>query len=550
MSTRPTAPPRRDERAALRIAGLFSIRKNTLALGAVCLASLMFGLEISGVPVILPTLERVLHGDFKGMQWIMNAYTLAVTTVLMATGTLADRFGRRRIFVIGIALFGITSLICGLAQSVPTLIVARLLQGASGGVMLICQVAVLSHQFSDGPERARAFSAWGIIFGIGLGFGPIIGGMIAALSSWQWVFWVHAVLAIVTLAMVFGGVQESRDPHAHTLDVAGIVTLSVAVFGLVYFITQASDLGIASARAMLIVAATLLAFVAFLCAERFSARPMFDFSVFRIPQFSGALMGSAGMNFSFWPFMIYLPIYFQIGLGYDSVNAGLALLAYTLPTLLFPPLGERLALRYGSGIAIPAGLLTIGIGFLLMKLGSSVAHPGVLSMMPGCLLAGAGLGLTNTPVTNTTTAAVPPERAGMASGIDMSARMITLAINIALMGAILVGGILFGLKTRLGDAVLNDPSLDSAVLARLAEKIAAGNVDAIHAGIPGLARIDPTGSIVHAALMEGFGWVMLYGGAGVAILAVLSFAISGRASRKLGGQARTNAPQAARCDSC
>nr|WKF59485.1 Multidrug resistance protein Stp [Paraburkholderia busanensis] len=550
MSTRPTAPPRRDERAALRIAGLFSIRKNTLALGAVCLASLMFGLEISGVPVILPTLERVLHGDFKGMQWIMNAYTLAVTTVLMATGTLADRFGRRRIFVIGIALFGITSLICGLAQSVPTLIVARLLQGASGGVMLICQVAVLSHQFSDGPERARAFSAWGIIFGIGLGFGPIVGGMIAALSSWQWVFWVHAVLAIVTLAMVFGGVQESRDPHAHTLDVAGIVTLSVAVFGLVYFITQASDLGIASARAMLIVAATLLAFVAFLCAERFSARPMFDFSVFRIPQFSGALMGSAGMNFSFWPFMIYLPIYFQIGLGYDSVNAGLALLAYTLPTLLFPPLGERLALRYGSGIAIPAGLLTIGIGFLLMKLGSSVAHPGVLSMLPGCLLAGAGLGLTNTPVTNTTTAAVPPERAGMASGIDMSARMITLAINIALMGAILVGGILFGLKTRLGDAVLNDPSLDSAVLARLAEKIAAGNVDAIHAGIPGLARIDPTGSIVHAALMEGFGWVMLYGGAGVAILAVLSFAISGRASRKLGAQARTNAPQAARCDSC
>ena len=166
----------------------FSISKNTLALGAVCLASLMFGLEISSVPVILPTLERVLHGDFKGMQWIMNAYTLGVTTVLMATGALADRFGRRRIFVIGIALFGLTSLICGFAQSVPTLIVARLLQGASGGAMLICQVAVLSHQFSEGPERVRAFSAWGIILGIGLGFGPIIGGMIVAVSGWQWVF--------------------------------------------------------------------------------------------------------------------------------------------------------------------------------------------------------------------------------------------------------------------------------------------------------------------------------------------------------------------------
>lgn len=571
MSNDPIAPARREERPRtaaaterqtdLREAGparttatsetqprgtFFSLRKNTLALGAICLASLMFGLEISSVPVILPTLERVLHGDFKGMQWIMNAYTLAVTTVLMATGTLADRFGRRRIFVIGITLFGITSLICGLAQSVPTLIVARLLQGASGGAMLICQVAVLSHQFSDGPERARAFSAWGIIFGIGLGFGPIIGGMIVAVSSWQWVFWVHALLAVVTLTLVFSGVQESRDPHAHTLDVAGIVTLSLAVFGLVYFITQGPEVGFTHPYSLFTIAATAFAVMAFLFAEKLSARPMFDFYVFRIPQFSGALMGSAGMNFSFWPFMIYLPIYFQIGLGYDSVSAGLALLAYTLPTLLFPPLGERLALRYGSGIAIPFGLLTIGFGFMLMRYGSGVAHADVWTMLPGCMVAGAGLGLTNTPVTNTTTAAVPAERAGMASGIDMSARMITLAINIALMGAILVAGILFNLKTRLPN------SLDTAPLGALAEKIAAGDVEAIRNGIPALAQVDPTGSIVHAALMQGFGWVMLYGGTGVAVLAVLSFVISGNASRRFGnGQsAAARRQKTARCDAC
>jgi hypothetical protein len=255
------------------------------------------------------------------------------------------------------------------------------------------------------------------------------------------------------------------------------------------------------------------------------------------------------MNFSFWPFMIYLPIYFQIGLGYDSVSAGLALLAYTLPTLLFPPLGERLSLRYGSGIAIPVGLLTIGLGFMLMKLGSGAAHPGVSSMLPGCVIAGAGLGLTNTPVTNTTTAAVPTQRAGMASGIDMSARMITLAINIALMGAILVGGILYHLKTNL------PATLDIAELGRLAEKVAAGDVDAIRAGIPALTRIDPSGSIVHAALMRGFGWVMLYGGIGVWVLAALSFVISGSASRRLikvpaSKQTSPATRQNARCDSC
>jgi hypothetical protein len=256
-------------------------------------------------------------------------------------------------------------------------------------------------------------------------------------------------------------------------------------------------------------------------------------------------MGSAGMNFSFWPFMIYLPIYFQIGLGYDSVSAGLALLAYTLPTLLFPPLGERLALRYGSGIAIPVGLFTIGLGFMLMRYGSAAAHANAWTMLPGCAIAGAGLGLTNTPVTNTTTAAVPVERAGMASGIDMSARMITLAINIALMGAILVGGVLLNLKTRLPQ------TLDTALLGALAEKIAAGDVEAVRAGIPALARIDPSGSIVHAALMQGFGWVMLYGGVGVWVLAALSFVISGSASRRLGHRERAPASQqASRCDAC
>ncbi len=127
----------------------------------------MFGLEISSIPAILPTLEQVLHADFKQLQWIMNAYTIAVTTVLMATGTLADRYGRKRMFAIFIAAFGLTSLMCGLAEDVVTLIIARFLQGASGGAMLICQVAVLSHEFRGGKQRASAFGWWGVIFGIG-----------------------------------------------------------------------------------------------------------------------------------------------------------------------------------------------------------------------------------------------------------------------------------------------------------------------------------------------------------------------------------------------
>ncbi|MGO4450743.1 MFS transporter [Phyllobacterium sp. TAF24] len=500
-------------------------RKNMVALAAICLSSLMFGLEISSVPVILPTLEKVMHGTLKDMQWIMNAYTIACTTVLMAVGTLADRYGRKRIYVISLVLFAITSFICGLAQDAPILIVSRFLQGVAGGAMLICQIAILSHQFQAGHERSKAFGIWGIVFGIGLGFGPIIGGIIVALTSWEWVFLVHVPLTVLTLVLVLSSVEESSDPEAKKLDILGIATLSLAVFGLTYFITQGPDLGFTSPAALAIIGASVASFIVFLFAEKLSPHPMFDFSVFRIRNFSGAILGSIGMNFSFWPLMIYLPIYFQSGLGYDIVSAGLALLAYTLPTLVIPPLAERLSLRYRPGIIIPAGLFAIGLGFMLMWFGSGVEHASWLTMLPGCLLAGMGLGLTNTPVTNTTTGSVSSARAGMASGIDMSARLITLAINIALMGFILLEGTLSYLRG------VFDGSFDPSRLRLLAEKIAAGNFAGLQQSFPELATLDASGTIVHTALIHGFGNIMLYGGIGVWVLAVISFIIFGPGKR-------------------
>ncbi|MER9105705.1 MFS transporter [Mesorhizobium sp. M0848] len=490
-------------------------RRGIIVLFAACLACLMFGLEISSVPTILPTLEQVLHADFKQLQWVMNAYTIAVTTVLMAVGTIADRYGRKRVFLVSIAAFGLTSLICGVAESVSTLIVARFLQGLSGGAMLICQLAVLSHEFREGRERAVAWGWWGVIFGTGLGFGPIIGGGIVAVSSWQWVFLVHVPVAALAFALALMGVHESKDPQAGKLDVAGILTLSPSVFCLVFYIIQGPDLGFSSPAALAILGISIVSFIAFLIAEKFSQRPMFDFSVFRIRPFAGAIVGSAAMNLSYWPFMIYLPIWFHAGLGYDTVSTGLALLAYTLPTLVLPPLAERFSLRYRPGIIIPAGLVIIGVGFILMKFGSAAAQPDWLTMLPGCLIAGMGLGITNTPVTNTTTGSVSSDRAGMASGIDMSARMVSLALNIAVMGFILASGVL----AHLGHAL---PDLDAAQLRLLAEAIAAGNP------ISGLAA-----SVAQDALRNGFGWVMLYGGIGVWIMAAISFAsFNGRPMRR------------------
>lgn len=482
---------------------LFSpAQKDAFTLAAVCIAALMFGLEISSVPAILPTLEAELHSNFSDLQWIMNAYTIACTMVLMAIGTLADRYGRKRVFMISLVLFGITSLSCGLAPDNDVLIASRFLQGMAAGAMLICQVAVLSHRFQSAAARGKAFSAWGIVFGIGLGFGPIIGAGIVAVSSWEWVFLVHAPIAVLALLLVIAGVEESKDPQRRRLDVLGITSLSLAVLGLSWFLTQGAVTGFGTREALFSLLAAVLSFAVFVGSQHRRSDAMFDFSVLRIRRFSGALIGAAAMNFSFWPFMIYLPLYFQNSLGYSSVGTGLALLAYTLPTLVVPPFGERLALRYRAERVIPVGLFTIGLGFLLMKWGSSVEQASWLTMLAGCVLAGTGLGLTNTPVTNTTTGSVPSERSGMASGIDISARMISLAVNIALMGFILMQGTLSSLRGSVTGLV------DEEQLRVLAQTISAGSVNGVGQG---------------AALAHGFGWVMVYGAMAAWLLMAASY---------------------------
>ncbi|WP_330209118.1 MFS transporter [Pseudomonas sp. AM4(2022)] len=479
--------------------------RNGLALTAVCLVALMFGLEISSVPVILPTLEQELGTGFQDAQWIMNAYTLACTSVLMAAGTLADRFGRRRVLVLCLWLFALASLACGLANDAPTLIAARFVQGIGAGAMMICQFAILSHQFREPAARARAFAIWGVIAGVGLGFGPMVGALILAVADWRWVFLVLVPLTLFTLVLLHVSVQESRDPASHRLDIAGMLTMTLTVFALVYFITQGSEIGFSTPAMLGWAGLSVFGLLLFILIERRSAHPMFDFSVFRIQRFNGALMGSIGMNFSFWPFMIYLPLYFQAGLGYDTLTTGAALLAYTLPTLLVPPLAERLALRFGAERIIPLGLGTMGAGFMGMAAVNYAEQPSTALVLLSCVIAGIGLALTNSPTTNTTTGSVSNDRAGMASGIDFSARLITLALNIALMGLVLLLGISHNLAHVLPDSTALE-------WASLSQHIAAGKLDA-----PGLTVLD-----AQTALRSGAGWAMLFAGLGACGLAMLS----------------------------
>lgn len=482
---------------------------NKIALAAVCLSAVMLGLEITSIPSVLPTIKSVLSAEFKQLQWIMNAYTLAMCSSLVAMGALADIFGRKRIFTIGIMMFSITSLICGLADNASILIAARFFQGVSAAAMLACQVAVLSNQFKDGAQRGQAFAIWGMTFGLGLGFGPIVGGSIVTLLSWEWVFLIHVLIGILTLTLAYKGVEESADPQANSIDLGGMLTLSLSVFGFVYLITQGEAIELGNITGISILVASIVSLLLFVFIEKRVTRPMFDFNAFRIRNFSGALLGAGGMNFSFWPFVIYFPIYLQSVLDYSIIMAGLTVLALTIPTFLIPPFAERLLLKRGPGFVIPLGLFTIASGFVLLWLVYASEQASWMTLLPGCVLAGLGLGLTNTPVTNTATGALPPERAGMASGMEFSARMISLALNIAIMGFVLVKGISIGLMGALAQ------KLETDELSLLADVIAAGNF--IEAEIQGVAL-----PIARDAFMQGFSWLLLYGAVAAFLLGLMA----------------------------
>lgn len=491
--------------------------KQNFALITVCLAALMFSFEISSVPVALSAIEKQLKGNFSDLQWIMNAYTIACCTVLMASGTLADKYGRKRLFCYNLVLFCITSLVCGFAGSMYLLIIARFLQGMSGGAMFICAIANLSTQFPNTKGRAKAFSVWGVIVGVGLGFGPVIGSAIMSVADWRWIFLVHVPLALITVLLANWSIIESRDGNAKRLDIAGIVFMALAVFALTFYIIQGPAEGFVSLKMLVWLILAVLSLGIFLVVELKSSYPMFDFSVFRNNRFTGAIMGSIGMNFSFWPFIIYLPLLFEIGFGYSTLFTGVCLLAYTLPSLVMPPLAENLTIRFGAGWIIPIGLFLIGAGFLWMRYGTAVEHAGWQSLLGGMLISGIGLGLTNTPVTNTATSEVSRDRVGMASGIDTSARLITLAINIALMGLVLISGITSGMQKLM-------PNQNIGVVRKIAEQLNS---------VENMVKLDLQFSKTQLSLVitDAFSDVLLFGGLGVWALALLSFIFFGAKSK-------------------
>jgi EmrB/QacA subfamily drug resistance transporter len=400
---------------------------------AVCVAIFMLLLDITVVNVALPSIQRALHSNFQDLQWVVDAYSLTLAAFLLTGGALADLFGRRLLFTVGLVVFTASSAVCGLSTTPPMLNLARGVQGVGGALMFATSLALIAQAF-HGRERGTAFGIFGAVTGAAVAAGPLIGGVLTDALGWEWIFFVNVPIGIAAVALTMTQVQESRDPHATGVDWAGLVTFSGSLFLLVFALVRGNTLGWGSAQIVAMLSGAAVLIVLFVVAERMQARPMLDLTLFRRPAFAGASIVAFTLSASAFAMFLYLTLYIQNVLHYTPLQAGLRFLPTTLVMFFVSPLAGRLSVRVPIRLLLGVGLLFVGGGLLAMT--AVTPTSGWTALIPGFVLQGIGVGLINPPLASAAVGVVPPARSGMASGANSTFRQVGIATGIAALGAI------------------------------------------------------------------------------------------------------------------
>ncbi len=400
---------------------------------AVCVGTFMLLIDVTIVNVALPDIQTSLKASFSDLQWVVDAYSLMLAALLLTTGSLADLFGRRRVFVIGLCIFTVSSLLSGLATTPLFLNLARGAQGVGGAAMFSTSLALLATSFR-GRERGVAFGVWGAITGLAVAIGPVAGGALTTGISWRWIFLVNVPIGIVGVIVALLRVEESRQPGAHRPDWLGAITFSGALAALVYALIQGNAKGWGSTEIEACLAGSAALLVIFLVAERVQRAPMFDLSLFRKPTFAGGSIVAFALSAGMFAMLLYLVLYLQDVLGYSALDTGLRLLVLSGGILLTSTIAGRLTTRVPINLLIGPGLVLVGVGLFLMR--GLTATTGWEHLIPGFIVAGAGVGVINPPLASTAVGVVEPARAGMASGINSTFRQVGIATGIAGLGAI------------------------------------------------------------------------------------------------------------------
>jgi EmrB/QacA subfamily drug resistance transporter len=409
------------------------VERKWWSLVVVSVAIFMLLLDITVVNVALPSIQRSLHSSFQDLQWVVNAYALTLAATLLTAGALADLWGRRLIFTCGLAVFTISSLLSGLSTTPLMLNLARGAQGVGGGMMFATSLALIAQAF-QGRERGIAFGVFGAVTGGAVAIGPLIGGVITTGIGWEWIFFVNIPIGIIAILISLTRVEESRDPGATGADWLGFITFSAALFMLVFALVEGNESGWGSTKIVSLLVGSGVLLCSFLVVELSQKRPMLDLSLFRRPAFCGASIVAFALSGSAFALFLYLTLYLQTVLGYSALQTGLRFLPTTLMMFLVSPLAGRLSVRMPVRLLLGGGLLFVSAGLLAMTAVEPSSAWTVL--IPGFLLQGIGVGLVNPPLASTAIGVVPPERSGMASGINSTFRQVGIATGIAALGAI------------------------------------------------------------------------------------------------------------------
>jgi EmrB/QacA subfamily drug resistance transporter len=422
-----------------RLESLGGDRRKWWTLGTVAVGLFMIMIDNTVVNVALSTMQRDLALSLEQLEWVVTGYALTFAAFMLTGGTLADLLGRRKIFVAGLAVFTIASLLCGLAGSGPLLIAWRVVQGIGAAIMTPATLGILTAAFPP-RQRGTAIGIWAAVSALALAVGPLLGGLLTERIGWNWIFFINVPVGVLGILASLAFIDESRDSsNVRRLDCLGLLTSGVGLFALTYALIQGNAAGWSSAQIIAAVAVAVIALTAFVVIESRSRAPMLDLSLFRDATFAGANLVSLLVSLAMFGVFFYVSLYMQQILGYSPVQVGLTFLPTTVLIILIAPQAGRLSDKLGARWIAGTGMTLIAISLTLYsRLGTT---SGFQDILPGLLTGGAGMAMTMAPTTAAAMAAVSPDKAGVGSAVLNSMRQVGGSLGIALVGAIMADGL-------------------------------------------------------------------------------------------------------------
>jgi EmrB/QacA subfamily drug resistance transporter len=413
--------------------------RRLLVLGICCLSLLIVGLDTTIVNVALPAIRSSLKASVSGLQWTIDAYTLVLASLLMLSGSTADRIGRKRIFRAGLVVFSLGSLLCGLAPTLELLIAARVLQAIGGSMLNPVAMSIIRNVFDDPRERAQAIGAWGAVFGLSMALGPVVGGALVDSVGWRAVFFVNVPIGVIAFILTTLYVPRSRAARARRFDPVGQALVIFALASLTYAIIEAPQAGWTSAGTLGLFAFSLLCFVALVLYELHRREPLLEMRFFRSAPFSGASSIAVCAFAAQGGFLFLNTLYLQGVRHLSPFHAGLYVLPMAGMVLVFAPISGRLVSSRGAR----PSLLIAGVALTIASVMLTRLTPSTPSgyLLGAYFLFGIGSGLVNPPITNTAVSGMPPSQAGVAAAIASTSRQVGMTLGVAVIGAISGGTI-------------------------------------------------------------------------------------------------------------